>query len=168
MVLYHYKTIMKGETKPMATKKKLPPKVDLAAGFFSTPAVAEDTTVITEEEKNIVHAESTSTNVVKETAPTKDIKKATTDSKNLGGRPSKTSQNKLKNLQYTLTMHPKTYEQARVLAEQYTRGNFSALIFDALNSFCNEKNLVLDDIEVDEEIMEMYRVKQEKKDRKSK
>lgn len=168
MVLYHYKTIMKGELKSMATKKKLPPKVDLAAGFFSTPAVTEDTSVVAEEEKISTHKKSTSLEVTKETIFSKDAQETDASSKNLGGRPSKTSQNKLKNLQYTLTMHPKTYEQARVLAEQYTRGNFSALIFDALNSFCAERNLVLDDIEVDEEIMEMYREKQEKKEKRKK
>lgn len=157
---------MKGELKSMATKKKLPPKVDLAAGFFSTPAITEDTTVVAEE-KNSIKAESTSTDITEDAVSSKDIKEANATSKNLGGRPSKTSQNKLKNLQYTLTMHPKTYEQARVLAEQYTRGNFSALIFDALNSFCAEKNLVLDDIEVDEEIMEIYREKQEKKEKRN-
>lgn len=80
--------------------------------------------------------------------------------KNLGGRPRK---NGLKNEQFTLTMNPETYEKLKIIADRYTRGNFSELINETIKSFCNEKNINLADIIIEPEILDKYKQKQENK-----
>ncbi len=135
--------------------KKLPKDIDLAsnvdvaARYFSstTPAEAEPV----KEEKI--------------TAPQKKEKPSETktdakEKKNLGGRPKKEG---LKNEQFTLTMNPEMYEKLRIIAEEYTRGNFSGLIDEAIKSFCKEHSIDLSSVQVAPEILDMYKMKQEKK-----
>lgn len=85
--------------------------------------------------------------------------------KNLGGRPKKDG---LKNEQFTLTMHPELYEKLRIIAKEYTRGNFSALIDDAVKVYCSENGIDLSKIEVDPNTLDIYRQKQEKKAKRKK
>lgn len=139
--------------------KKLPKNVDLAnsvdvaAGFFSSPSSAD---IKTDKKEKI-------------TAPTPDTKepsadiKATKKKKNLGGRPKKDG---LKNEQFTLTMNPEMYEKLRIIADEHTRGNFSGLIDQAIKSFCRENHIDLSAIQVKPEILEMYKKKQDKRNRK--
>ena len=108
--------------------KKLPKDVDFAAGFFSQPAVADDDSAAAVVEK--ITAPKTTTQ-----EPEK--KEEPTETKNLGGRPKKDG---LKNEQFTLTMNPETYEKLRIVAEEQTRGNFSALIDEAIKA-CKQKKL---------------------------
>lgn len=131
--------------------KKLPKDVDFAAGFFSHPATSD------KEEQQVVE---------KITAPAaKSMEESTSSNsqnkrKNLGGRPKKEG---LKNVQFTLTMNPETYEKLRIVADEFTSGNVSALMDQAFKSFCNEQKIDLNEIEIDPEILENYRRKQEKK-----
>lgn len=134
--------------------KKLPKDVDFAAGFFSQPAVAEDDSATAVVEK--ITAPKTTTQEPKK-------KEETTDTKNLGGRPKKDG---LKNEQFTLTMNPETYEKLRIVAEEQTRGNFSALIDEAIKAYCKAEKIDLSTIEVEPQILEMYRQKQAKKSKK--
>lgn len=85
------------------------------------------------------------------------------EKKNLGGRPRK---NGLKNAQFTLTMNPELYEKLRIIANKYARGNFSALIDEAIRSFCREHDLDLSTVEVPQELIEKHKKKQEKKKKK--
>lgn len=85
--------------------------------------------------------------------------------KNLGGRPKKEG---LKNEQFTLTMHPEMYEKLKLIAADYTRGNFSALIDDAIKAYCREMHIDLNSIKVEESKLDTYRKKQEKKAKKKK
>lgn len=85
--------------------------------------------------------------------------------KNLGGRPKKEG---LKNEQFTLTMHPEMYEKLKLIAADYTRGNFSALIDDAIKAYCREMHIDLTSIKVEESKLDTYRKKQEKKAKKKK
>ena len=133
--------------------KKLPKDVDFAAGFFSKSASADET-VEAVTEKITAPAPTTE-------KPTS--KKEPTEPKNLGGRPKKDG---LKNEQCTLTMNPETYEKLRIVAEEHTRGNFSGLIDEAIKAYCREKDINLAEIEVDPQILEMYRQKQAKKSKK--
>lgn len=139
--------------------KKLPKNVDLAnnvdvaAGFFSNPVPEEAKTK--KNEKPTVLSQNnkkplTSTSITKE-------------KKNLGGRPKKDG---LKNEQFTLTMNPEIYEKLRIIADEYTRGNFSGLIDEAIKSFCREHSIDLSAVQVAPEILDMYKKKQEKKSRK--
>lgn len=134
--------------------KRLPKNLDLsknldvAAGFFSNSEFIE--------------------NDIREkiTVPTKDPSDPNPTAekkKNLGGRPQKEG---LKNEQFTLTMHPELYEKLRILAGEYTRGNFSGLIDEAIKSFCRENNIDLSAVQVDPEILDLYKQKQEKKRKK--
>lgn len=132
--------------------KKLPKNPDLAAGFFSTPTPVDDTS----EEVVIVEKITAPATVITEKAES-------SVQKNLGGRPKKDG---LKNEQFTLTMNPETYEKLRIVADERTRGNFSALIDDAIKAYCKETNISLADIKVEESILEMYRAKQAKKSKK--
>jgi hypothetical protein len=84
-------------------------------------------------------------------------------SKNLGGRPKKSG---LKNEQFSLTMNPEMYEKLKIIAAEYTRGNFSGLIDEALKSFCKEKKINLAEINVSSEILDTYKQKQERKSKK--
>jgi hypothetical protein len=138
--------------------KKLPKNLDLAnnvdvaAGFFSNP-VPEEAKI----DKNEKH-----------TVLLQDDKKpptgtSTKEKKNLGGRPRKDG---LKNEQFTLTMNPEIYEKLRIIADEYTRGNFSGLIDEAIKSFCREHSIDLSAVQVEPEILDMYKKKQEKKSRK--
>ena len=132
--------------------KKLPKDVDFAAGFFSKSASADETVEAVTE---------------KITAPAPTTEKPTaknepTEPKNLGGRPKKDG---LKNEQFTLTMNPEKYEKLRIVAKEYTNGNFSALIDEAIDVFCKKNKINLSSIEVDNKIMEVYRQKQDKKSR---
>ena len=120
--------------------KKLPKNSDLAAGFFSKPSPADSTVA------------------EKITAPPIAKKE-----KNPGGRPRKDG---LKNEQFSLTMHPEIYEKLRILSQERTRGNFSALIDEAIRVYCKETKTDLADIEVDESIMDAYRARQAKKSKK--
>lgn len=125
---------------------------DLAAGFFSAPTTTEMEQAVKE----------------KITAPQENKKPSSTkgtenEKKNLGGRPRKVG---LKNAQFTLTMNPEIYEKLRIIAAEYTRGNFSELIDKAIESFCREYKIDLSAIEVAPEILDIYRKKQEKKSNK--
>ena len=133
--------------------KKLPKDVDFAAGFFSK-SDSSDETVEAVTEKITAPAPTTE----KPTA-----KNEPTEPKNLGGRPKKDG---LKNEQFTLTMNPETYEKLKIVAEEHTRGNFSGLIDEAIKAYCREKDINLAEIEVDPQILEMYRQKQAKKSKK--
>ena len=134
--------------------KKLPKDVDFAAGFFSQPAVADDDSAAAVVEK--ITAPKTTTQ-----EPEK--KEKPTETKNLGGRPKKDG---LKNEQFTLTMNPETYEKLRIVAEEQTRGNLSALIDEAIKAYCKAEEIDLSTIEVEPQILEMYRQKQAKKSKK--
>lgn len=127
-------------------------KVEVAAGFFTDTPPAEAETNKKEKPTKPQDAEKPSTN-----------KTTTTEKKNLGGRPKKDG---LKNEQFTLTMHPEMYEKLRILAEEYTRGNFSGLIDEAIKSFCKEHEIDLSAVQVAPEILDMYKKKQEKKSKK--
>lgn len=137
--------------------KKLPKNVDLAnnvevaAGFFSSPTPAETD-----------KKEQSATPQQEDKKPITN-KTAAKGKKNLGGRPKK---NGLKNEQFTLTMHPEIYEKLRILAVEYTRGNFSGLIDEAIKSFCREHDINLSAVQVAPEILDMYKKKQEKKSSK--
>lgn len=139
--------------------KKLPKNVDLAsnvdvaAGFFSNPTPVESEA--DKQEKNTTPLQNTnnpSTNKI-----------STEEKKNLGGRPKKDG---LKNEQFTLTMNPETYEKLRIIAQKHTDGNFSRLIMLTVNSFCREHNIDLSAVQVEPEIIDMYKKKQEKKHKK--
>lgn len=132
--------------------KKLPKNQDLAAGFFSRPVPSDEDT----KEELLTEKITAPVTVKKENS-----EKSTPDKRmNKGGRPKKVG---LKNEQFSLTMNPETYEKLRAIARERTRGNFSALIDDAINAYCREMQINLSDIEVDESILESYRTKQEKK-----
>lgn len=142
--------------------KKLPKNVDLAsnvevaAGFFTGTPPAE---AKAETDKK----EQSATPQLELQKPTTN-KTSTKEKKNLGGRPKKDG---LKNEQFTLTMHPEMYEKLRILAEEHTRGNFSGLIDEAIKSFCREHGIDLSAVQVAPEILDMYKKKQEKKNRKT-
>ncbi len=149
--------------------KKISKDMDLAAGFFSQPAPEETTTeesvtVVEETPSGKVEAveekKATPKSSEKEKPPKEEKKEP---SKNLGGRPKKEG---LKNEQFTLTMNPETYEKLKIVADEYTRGNFSGLIDEAIKAFCREKEINLAEIEVDKDIIKFYKEKQEKKSKK--
>lgn len=134
-------------------KRKLPKDVDLtkkinpADGFFSNPTSGQkDLENITEE--NIDGKPS-------------NAKK----NKNLGGRPLKKG---LKNEQFSLTMNPELYEKLRIVAQEQTGGNFSALIDMCIKAYCVSNKIKLDKIKVDPDVLEAYRIKQDRKKRKEK
>ena len=141
--------------------KKLPKNVDFAAGFFSTPASDEQEEAVVEKitAPAPVPTETPSEEEPKKEEPTEEPQK------NLGGRPKKDG---LKNEQFTLTMNPETYEKLKVIADDYTRGNFSALIDEAIKVYCKEKDIDLAKIEVEESKLDVYRKRQEKKASKKK
>lgn len=134
------------------SRNKFPKDTDLAAGFFSSPT----TTEMEQEIKEKITAPQEN----KKPSSTKGIEN---EKKNLGGRPRKVG---LKNAQFTLTMNPEIYEKLRIIAAEYTRGNFSELIDKAIESFCREYKIDLSAIEVASEILDIYRKKQEKKNNK--
>lgn len=134
--------------------KKLPKNVDFAAGFFSKSASDSEKVV---SEKIIAPALASTQGSLGD--------KPNEPTKNLGGRPKKEG---LKNEQFTLTMNPETYEKLRIIACNHTRGNFSALIDDAIKTYCKENNINMADIKVPEDILEAYRIKQEKRSKKKK
>jgi len=135
--------------------KKLPKDIDLtkkinpADGFFSTPVPEKKKATDTEREKINSPVES----------------KALFPKKNVGGRPPKKG---LKNEQFTLTMHPEIYEKLRIIAQEQTGGNFSALIENAINEYCSKNKINLDKIKVEPAVLEAYQRKQEKKRSKKK
>lgn len=141
--------------------KKLPKNVDLAsnvevaAGFFTDTPPAESKA---ETDKK----EQAATPQPEPQKPTTN-KTATKEKKNLGGRPKKDG---LKNEQFTLTMHPEMYEKLRILAEEHTRGNFSGLIDEAIKSFCREHDIDLSAVQIAPEILDMYKKRQEKKNKR--
>lgn len=150
-------------------KNKISKDMDLAAGFFSQSGSEETTTkesvaVVEETPSEKVEAveekKATPKSTEKEKPPKEEKKEP---SKNLGGRPKKEG---LKNEQFTLTMNPETYEKLKIVADEYTRGNFSGLIDEAIKAFCREKGINLAEIEVDKDIIEFYKEKQEKKSKK--
>lgn len=131
-------------------KKVLPKDIDLtqninpADGFFTTPDSEKDK--IKENGRKKLNA------------PVKP--EVQEPKKNLGGRPPK---NGLKNEQYTLTMHPKLYEKLRIIAQEKTGGNFSALVEMAIKTYCEANEINLDEIEVEPAILNAYQNKQDKK-----
>ena len=131
-------------------KRKLPKDVDLtrkinpADGFFSNPV---------SDQKN-------QENMLEEKADADGKSENEKQNKNLGGRPPKKG---LKNVQFSLTMNPELYEKLRIVAQEQTGGNFSALIDIAIKTYCNENKIRLDKIKVDSAVLEAYRAKQEKK-----
>lgn len=135
--------------------KKLPKDIDLtkkinpADGFFSTPAPEKERFADKEEEK--------------ENSPSGS--KDSFSKKNVGGRPPKKG---LKNEQFTLTMHPELYEKLRIIAQERTGGNFSALIENAVNVYCRENNINLNNIKVSQSVLKDYQIKQDKKRRNKK
>ncbi len=139
----------------MAAKKNIK-NLDLAAGFFSQPVVEQKETIKAETPKK----ESSTTKAALKEKPQKNEPEPT---KSVGGRPKKIG---LKNEQFTLTMNPEMYEKLRIVANEHTRGNFSGLIDEAIKSFCRENNINLADIEVDSNVLDLYREKQEKKSKK--
>ena len=142
-------------------RKKLPKNVDLAsdvevaAGFFTDTPPAESKAETDKKEQS-------ATPQPEPQKPTTN-KTATKEKKNLGGRPKKDG---LKNEQFTLTMHPEMYEKLRILAEEHTRGNFSGLIDEAIKSFCREHDIDLSAVQIAPEILDMYKKRQEKKNKK--
>lgn len=130
--------------------KKLPKDIDLtkkinpADRFFSPPAHAKEKPADMEKEKIDAPAE------LEEAPP----------NKNVGGRPPKKG---LKNEQFTLTMHPGLYEKLRIIAQEQTGGNFSALIEIAVKTYCNANEIDLDKIKVAPAVLEAYQKKQDKK-----
>jgi hypothetical protein len=134
--------------------KKLPKDIDIAAGFFSAPASNEESSVDAVTEKITAPAATK-----KKTPP----KAEQPETKNVGGRPRKDG---LKNEQFTLTMNPEIYEKLRIVANEHTRGNFSGLIDEAIKAFCRERNIDLAAIEVEPQILDIYRQRQAKKSSK--
>lgn len=65
-------------------------------------------------------------------------------------------------------MHPKLYEQLRIIAQEKTDGNFSALIENAIRTYCDVNNINLDKIKIDPSVLEAYQKKQDRKRRKIK
>ena len=131
-------------------KRKLPKDVDLtrkinpADGFFS----------------NTVSDQNDQANMSEEKTDTDEKLGNEKQNKNLGGRPPKKG---LKNVQFSLTMNPELYEKLRIVAQEQTGGNFSALIDNAIKTYCNENKIRLDKIKVDPAVLETYRAKQDKK-----
>lgn len=136
-------------------RKKLPKDIDLtknmnpADGFFSTPASAEKDTEDMETKNKNVHTEPKEDEIPK----------------NVGGRPPKKG---LKNEQFTLTMHPELYEKLRIIAQEHTKGNVSALIEDAVKTYCSTNKIKLNKIKIDPAVLEAYKKKQENKRNKKK
>ena len=133
--------------------KKLPKDIDFAAGFFSTPSSEKD-------EKSLVEKIVAPTPIASESPSKEENNETKKANKNPGGRPKKIG---LKNEQFTLTMNPEIYEKLKIVANDRTRGNFSALIDDAIKSYCKEKKINLSEIEVPSHILDTYRIKQEKR-----
>lgn len=130
--------------------KKLPKDIDLtkkinpADGFFANPASGKGNPSDMEDEKI--------------NAPAKT--EAVLPDRNAGGRPPKKG---LKSEQYTLTMRPELYEKIRIIAQEHTEGNFSALIEMSIKSYCNENNINLDKIKVAPAVLEAYQKKQDRR-----
>ena len=147
--------------------KKLPKNADLAAGFFSSTENNDSVETITAPAPTTEHPAVEDTQELppaeEKKEPTKTEPEETTETKNLGGRPKKDG---LKNEQFTLTMNPETYEKLRIVADEQTRGNFSALIDNAIKAYCKTNEIDLAAIEVEPQILEMYRQKQAKKSKK--
>ena len=139
--------------------KKLPRNIDLASnvdvamGFFSNPTLTSSESEAEPNKKEKITAQQEKENSSK-------TKVTSNEKMNLGGRPKKEG---LKNRQFTLTMNPEIYEKLRIIAEKYTRGNFSGLIDEAIKSFCKEHSIDLSTVQVAPEILDMYKRKQEKK-----
>ena len=130
--------------------KKLPKDVDFASGFFSQPASKEDAEKAVN--KKITAPAELKPEPKKENPPVKK--------KNAGGRPIKQG---LKNEQFSLTMNPETYEKLRILSQEKCGGNFSRLIDDAIAVYCTSNKINLSDIDVPTEVLEIYKIRQEKK-----
>ena len=120
-------------------KNKIQKNTDIAAGFFS---------------------DKSNNSPEKITPPPIDNE---VNEKHNIGRPPKEG---LKNEQYTLTMHPELYEKLKIVAQQYTRGNFSSLIDEAVKMYCKKNHISLSSISIDDSIMDMYRAKQAKRKQK--
>lgn len=131
-------------------KRKLPKDVDLtrninpADGFFSNP----------------MSNQKDQQNILDKKADTAGVQSNVKKNKNLGGRPHKKG---LKNEQFSLTMNPELYEKLRIVAQERTDGNFSALIDISIKAYCDANKIKLDKIKVDPAILEAYKIKQDKK-----
>lgn len=99
-------------------------------------------------------------NILEKKADTAGTQSNVNKNKNLGGRPHKKG---LKNEQFSLTMNPELYEKLRIVAQERTNGNFSALIDICVKAYCDANKIKLDKIKVDPAILEAYRIKQDKK-----
>ncbi len=126
----------------MAQKKN---KFDnVAAGFMTSPS---------DQENEII-------NEIPATKITETSSKKSTNHKlnKQAGRPSKEG---LKNVNTTLTMNPEMIERIKILAQDYSRGNFSAFIEASVNSYCKQLGINLSEIKVDPTILNKYMQKQE-------
>lgn len=158
--------------------KKLPQDIDLASGFFSGTASKSNSSEEILEKITAPSLEKQTS--IEDQAPTKEPasaegqtpteepasnkrQKTSTIHKNLGGRPRKEG---LKNQQFTLTMNPEVYEKLRIVAREHTRGNFSSLVDEAIKLFCQEYDIDLTSIEVDPQILAVYKERQEKRFKK--
>lgn len=130
------------------SSKRISKDFDLAAGFF---------TAIPEEDPQDLTVEKESGEVFEKVNV---ISKAI---KHPGGRPKKEG---LKNEQFSVTLNPETYEKIKILANEYSDGNFSRLIVDAIDVFCKKKDIDLSQIIVDPEILSAYLEKQNRRVKK--
>ena len=142
--------------------KKISKDTDLAAGFFTQTVTSDEPTIEATASADIVDNNKLIPNLSEERSEDLEAKASI---KNVGGRPKKAG---LKNEQFTLTMDPEMYEKLRLVADEYTRGNFSGLIDEAIRSFCRERGINLAEINVAPEILAIYQKKQEEKEEKRK
>lgn len=147
--------------------KKSVKGVDLAAGFFSQLTAEEP---IKEVVQKVIKAPDPNIEEPPQKNPAKPEQKKNTSEpirettkKSVGGRPKKKG---LKNEQFTLTMDPELYEKLKLVAEELTKGSFSALVDKAARAYCETEGIDLDKIEIAPEILQLYKDKQEKKSKK--
>lgn len=131
----------------MAANKRISKDFDLAAGFFSDAQAAP--LELIENTKEVAAA-----NQVNKVSIVEKPKKYS------GGRPKKEG---LRNEQFTLTLHPEVYEKIKILATDFTGGNFSRLVIDAIQAYCEKVEVNFDDLQVDQEILQRYMERQDKK-----
>lgn len=134
----------------MASNKRISKDFDLAAGFFSD--VQTSPLELVEDSREVIK-----TNQVNKASIVEKPKKYS------GGRPKKEG---LRNEQFTLTLHPEVYEKIKILATDFTGGNFSRLVTDAIKVYCDKVEVDFDSIQVDPEILQRYIDRQEKKYKK--
>lgn len=131
----------------MASNKRISKDFDLAAGFFSD--VQTSPLELVEDSREVIK-----TNQVNKASIVEKPKKYS------GGRPKKEG---LRNEQFTLTLHPEVYEKIKILATDFTGGNFSRLVIDAIQAYCEKVEVDFDNLQVDQEILQRYMERQDKK-----